>query len=309
MPRLSILIPCLGGSAEFDETLVSVLQHRPPKCEVIVAHTAAYDDPYGLSGEVDFLHCPDETTLVGLINAALDAAASPIVHVLACGLQATEGWTETAVRHLDDDEIAAVVPAVMTADGTQLASAGVRLTAAGSRAVVRDERLLAGGSGHLRAAIGAPTLSAGFYRRDVLEVLGGFDGAATDGLADVDLATRLRAMELRVAFEPDARLRDSIGSLRHPATGAIARGRAIERLFWQSAPAIAWSLSLALHSLAVLADPAAIAGRILALAEIGSAARHRRHMTEAKARLDGIRASRAQNRPPIGLPAARRRAA
>src|SRR5436305_571247 len=37
VPRLSIIIPCLGGAAEFDGTLVSVLQNRPADCEVLVA--------------------------------------------------------------------------------------------------------------------------------------------------------------------------------------------------------------------------------------------------------------------------------
>ena len=56
VPRLSIIIPCLGGGAEFDGTLVSVLQNRPADCEVIVAHTDDYGDPYALRGEVEFVH-------------------------------------------------------------------------------------------------------------------------------------------------------------------------------------------------------------------------------------------------------------
>jgi len=57
VPRLSIVIPCLGGAAEFDATLVSVLQHRPADCEVLVIHNEPYDDPYALGHEVRFVEC------------------------------------------------------------------------------------------------------------------------------------------------------------------------------------------------------------------------------------------------------------
>ncbi|MCI0358315.1 MAG: hypothetical protein L0211_07520 [Planctomycetaceae bacterium] len=300
MPRLSILIPCLGGSTEFDGTLVSVLQHRPSKCEVIVAHTAAYDDPYNLADEVEFLHCPDESSLVGLINAATDAATSPIIHVLACGLLASEGWTDAILPHFADDEVAAVVPAVMNADGSQLVSAGVHFTAAGNRAVLRNQRLLLGGSGHLRAAIGAPTLAAGFYRRDVLAALDGMNQAAGDQLADVDFALSLRELELRTEFEPAARLTQIADPLAF-AGGDFSRGRIAEKLFWLHADHVGLPLGLALHSLAVVFDPAALLGRLVAMLEIGSTARHRRRVAAAAARLAEIRA---EERETLPLPAA-----
>jgi hypothetical protein len=305
VPRLSILIPCLGGSAEFDGTLVSVLQHRPPKCEVIVAHRAEYDDPYRLSGEVEFLHCPETTSLVGLVNAATRTAASPIVHVLACGLEATDGWTGAALKHFADDEVAAVVPAVTSADGSRLVSAGMRFTAAGNRAVLRNQRLLLAGSGHLRSAIGAPTLAAGFYRRSVLMALGGFSESAGDGLADAELALDLRQLELRASLEPAAKILQIAGRSEVSHGGGFIRGRVSERLFWRSANETG-PLALALHALAVLADPTAIFGRIVALLELGSVARHRRRLAEVSRRLDE---ALAQERPTLPLPTTLRRAA
>lgn len=311
MPRLSILIPCLGGSAVFDGTLVSVLQHRPPKCEVIVAHTDEYADPYDLADEVEFLHCPNETTLVGLINSALAAAASPIVHVLACGMEATDGWTDAAVKHFADDDVAAVAPAVMTTDGSRLISAGVQFTAAGWRAILRNQRLLLGGSGHLRAAIGAPTLAAGFYRRALLDALDGFSGSAGDGLADAELALTLRDLDKRTEFEPAARIQQIFDQLSQIRDSTFTRGRASERLFWRNASEVGPPLAIALHLLAVLSDPAAILGRLVGLLEIGSVARHRHRMAEAAMRLTEMSRS-AQERPTLPLhdaPAPRRRAA
>lgn len=302
MPRLSILIPCLGGSAEFDATLVSVLQHRPPKCEVIVAHTTAYDDPYDLAAEVEFLHCPEESSLVGLINTATAAATSPIIHVLACGLVACEGWTDAVLSHFADDEIAAVVPAVMNADGSRLVSAGVCFTAAGSRAVMQNERLLLRGSGHLRAAIGAPTLAAGFYRREVLVAVEGLNQAAGDQLADVAFALSLRELDLRTEFEPTARLTQIAEPLAVSASSGFTRGRVAERLFWLNAQHVGLPLALAMHPLAVLSDPASLLGRMVALIEFGSTSRHRQRLAAAAARLAEIRA---EERDTLPLPAAR----
>jgi hypothetical protein len=250
VPRLSILIPCLGGSAEFDGTLVSVLQNRPPKSEVIVVHSAAYNDPYELGGEVEFIRCPDESSLVRLINTGIEAASSPVVHVLACGLEATEGWTDAALPHFGDEEVAAVVPAVMNSDGSRLVSAGVRFTAGGRRLVLRNERLLAAGSGHLRAAIGGPTLAAGFYRRDLLVALGGLNRAASDRLADVELAINLRELDLRTVFEPAARIIEIADPLAASHDSAFTHGRIAERLFWRSAAYVGLPLALALHPLA-----------------------------------------------------------
>src|SRR5947207_15332600 len=97
VPRLSIIIPCLGGAAEFDGTLVSVLQNRPADCEVLVAHSEPYSDPYALRGEVYFVESP-AGSIVELLNAALDATSGEVVHIVGCGIEATEAWAEGALK-------------------------------------------------------------------------------------------------------------------------------------------------------------------------------------------------------------------
>jgi hypothetical protein len=234
-----------------------------------------------------------------LINTATEAAASPIIHVLACGLLASEGWTDAVLPHFDD-EVAAVVPAIMSADGSRLVSAGVRFTAAGNRSVLRNQRLMLGGSGHLRAAIGAPSLAAGFYRRDVLVALDGLNAAAGDQFADADFAIGLREIELRTEFEPESRLMQIADPLAGPTSG-FTRGRVAERLFWLNADHVGLPLALALHPLTLLSDPGALLGRLVALLEIGSAARRRRRLAAAAARLEEIQA---EERETLPLPAA-----
>jgi len=297
VPRLSIVIPCLGGAADFDGTLVAVLQHRPAGCEVLVVHREPYGDPYRLSGEVRFLECGDASTLCGLLNAGIEAARAEIVHVLACGLEPVEGWTEPALDHFRDLEVAAVAPALLDAGGSKLLAAGVRLSAGGGRCVLRDQRLLLPGSGHLRAAIRGPTLTAGFYRRRVLEALGGFDAAATDRLADVALAVDLEALDLRTQLEPASRIARVIDPLVTAPDRALARGWAAERLFWQNAASVGLPLPLALaaHTLTVagstladLPNPTGLLGRALALCEIGSVQRKEGRLAAAAERLRAI---------------------
>src|SRR5581483_8187031 len=193
VPRLSIIIPCLGGPAEFDGTLVSVLQNRPADCEVLVAHSEPYNDPYGLRGEVQFVESPAES-LVDLLNAALDASSGEIVHVIGCGLEARENWTVSALQHFDDRDVAAVSPVVLATDQETVLTAGIRWSLGGVRHIVTDQRVISRGSGRLRAKILGPTLTAAFYRRDVLVALGGFEAGLGDDLADVAMALAIQSL-------------------------------------------------------------------------------------------------------------------
>lgn len=291
MPRLSILIPCLGGAAEFDAALVATLQHRPAGCEVVVVHRESYDDPYNLAEEVEFVRS-SESSLCGLLNAGLKASSGEIIHVLACGLAPCEGWTEAALSHFQNEEVAVVAPAVMQSDGKHLAAAGVRFTAGGNRRVLTDRRLLSPGSGHLRAAIGGPTLAAGFYRRDLLTAIGGFDGEATDWLADVSLALDLAALDLRCEFEPASRIVQTADPWANVPKQTVARGRAAERLFWRQAAQGGMPLALAAHPIAVAIDRlrdlpqlGGLVGRAAALGEVGSVRRNQARLADAAAQL------------------------
>jgi hypothetical protein len=208
------------------------------------------------------------------------------------------------LAHFGDEDVAAVVPALMNADGSQLVAAGVRMSAGGRRCVLRDGRLLLSGSGHLRTAIAGPTLAAGFYRRDVLQVLGGFDVTGTDGLADVSLALDLRALDLRSELEPSSRISQVYDPFLNLPDRPLARGRGAERLFWRNAAAVGMPLALAAHPFAVagslledLPSVSGLLGRALALCELGGLGRHARRLAAAGAaageRLEARAASRA----------------
>ena len=305
MSRLSIVIPCLGDAAEFDGTLVSVLQNRPADCEVLVAHRQPYDDPYRLRGEVRFLHCQAHS-LVELLNGAIAEAAGEVLHVVGCGLEATENWAAAALSHFADPDVASVSPLVLARDRERVAAAGVRWTLGGARRVVTDSRLLAPGSGRLRAKIIAPTLVAGFYRRDVLVALGGFE-AAMGAHADIAWGLALQGFGRLHVVEPASRLLQ----VQEPALAAsagFAHGRSAERLFWRHAVQRGLSLSLALHAFEVATAavwPSTrrafipnILGRAAAWLEFGAVQRHEEQLLAAQERLRELAELRAATQKP-----------
>jgi hypothetical protein len=295
VPRLTILIPCVGGAAEFDATLVSVLQHRPDDCEVLLVHTEPYDDPYDLTGEVNFFRVDDSTNLVQLINEGVNAADGQIVHLLGCGLEVTEGWTDAAVERFDEADVAAVSPLVLDSDRETLVAAGVRWTAGGARRVVADSRILHGGSARLRAGIEGPTLAAGFYRREVMQALGGFDANLDERYADVDLALAIAALDLRSICEPASRVVQTSAAGDDLRRWPFSRGRSAERLFWRHAEARGKLPSLVMHPFSWVGDLLATrspfgtllahAGRCFSLLEVGAVQQHERRIAEAREQL------------------------
>jgi hypothetical protein len=320
VPRLSIVIPCLGGASEFDGVLVSVLQNRPADCEVILAHGQTYDDPYHLRGEVNFIHAPDATP-VEMLNAAVHQSSGEIIHVVGCGLQTMEGWTTPALAHFDDPQVAAVAPAIMAADRESLISAGVGWSLGGARYVVRDQRVMAPGNARLRAKILGPTLAAAFYRRDVLLALDGFDAAIGIEMADVAMALAIESLGRLHVAEPTSQLIRAAGDHSQPAS-EFRRSRDAERIFWRHRGRASAIMATAFHSITAItgvltakAPLFAVAGRARAVFEFGAFKQHQDRLALAQSRLAELETLRIKARKPRTpakiepLPATKRRRA
>jgi hypothetical protein len=307
VPRLSIIIPCLGGAAEFDGTLVSLLQNRPANCEVLVLHSEPYGDPYGLGHEVRFVRVP-HGSLVDLANRGIAEATGEILHFVGCGLEVVEGWTEPALAHFDDPEVAAVSPLVLSSDTHNVIAGGVRFSLGGARRVVSDRRLLSAGTARLRASILGPTLAAAFYRRDVLAALDGFDRNLGDRLADVDIALAIQALGRLHICEPASRLIQTADPWAAIANGGFVQGRTAERLFWRSAAQRGMAASLAMHPFTILADAicanprasalTSLVGRLASTLEFGAVQRCQRRLSIASERLAELETLRATIKMP-----------
>lgn len=234
MPRLAIIIACPGGADVFEDTLVSVLQHRPAACEVLVAHSEAYSDPYQLQGEVEFLHRPNEANRCALLNHALKATQADVIHVVGCGIEATDGWTASALRHFQDDNIGSVVPLLVSAsEPLKLVAAGLHWSWGGAGGVLGTgiDRALAA---RLAPRVLGPHLQAAFYRRDVLLALGGWDEQLPAEAAALDLAISLSELEYGVELETECKLLAAAGSVEPIAS------KILEQLYWRHRPADGW---------------------------------------------------------------------
>lgn len=291
--RLSIVIPVLRSFELLEDTLLSVLENRPDRCEVVVVSAESYSDPYDLAGEVRFIEQPAASSIVDLINAGIEASAAGALHVLVCGAEVTEGWSDAPLRHLAEARIAAVAPLVLDhRQRPNIVAAGLKYLAGGQRCASL-EGLPAESAGAMPAQVLGPSIVAGFYRRDALELLGeAFSPMLGDHLADVDLALRLRRAGFEAVLEPSSIVYRCQAIIDRPRPFNAAR--LAERLFWRNAPSLGWARSLAAHSMALAADfvhPLRLLGRGVALTELGQHAEHHRHLESLAAAADSLEAA------------------
>lgn len=229
MPRLSIVIPWVGPSGPFEDTLAAVLQNRPNGCEVLVAVAHPYDDPYGLTDEVTFIATP-HADLITMVNRCIEAATAPVVQIIPCGMQVTESWTSAALLHFAEAEIAAVAPVIVNdKDHSRVLAAGINFSRGGARLAAHGGQPLA-----VEKLVQSPPMAAalagGFFRRSVLLALGGFDAKMGEASADLDLAFCLGELGLRVECEPTSVL---LATAVNGATGSYSEGLQLEKLFWK----------------------------------------------------------------------------
>jgi hypothetical protein len=245
VPRLSIIIPASGNWDALENTLVSVLQNRPPRSEVVVVHNGLYKDPYDLKDEVRFVEGAARSRLVELMNAALAASRSELVHLLPCGAVACDGWTAGAIRHFADSRVSAVAPVVLNVHSpTHVLSAGCHWLAAG--------RETAHPSGWPLSELGTaggwtgPDHAVAFYRRSALAEVGAFDATLSPGFAAIDLSLRLIQAGGQVRLESESRVMIDPSLLG--CDGPFARAWQRERLFWRHRGKRGWLRSMAAHA-------------------------------------------------------------
>lgn len=174
IPRLTIIVPHFGAAESFENSLVSVLQHRPEDCEILVPHAGDYDDPFELGDEVRFVDAGCHS-LVRQIAEAAEMARGRFVHVIADGHVATPDWTDSALAEFECHETGIVAPVVRIVGDSKVVAGSEVLFAGWRRTASSAFHLLASGSTEVgpRDCIGVEgaVLSASFWRRDLLRSL------------------------------------------------------------------------------------------------------------------------------------------
>ena len=285
-PRLSIVIPTPADTAAMEETLVSVLEHRPDDCEIVVSLGCEYADPWNIREEVRFVQAPVGSSLVGCVNLGVAASEGEVVHVLAAGWRATEGWTDRPMERLQDDDVGAVVPlGVAGDDRDHVVSAGVRCAVGGRRIDVAADTRWRKAKAVECPPTGAtvpqgPVLETGFWRSDVLELAGrGFATVCGDAMADADMAITLTRSGLRVVVEPYSQVIAPAATTGKVRTRSFVAGLHAERLFWRSVAGSSFVSALVMHVVeivrhAVVRAPLGtlpmLVGRMVAVLQFGS---------------------------------------
>jgi hypothetical protein len=198
--RLSIIVPYDRDEAAFEATLVSVLENRPEFCEVIVAHDGSYCDPFDLGDEVRFV-IGDSPDAKSLLKTAINASLGRIVHFLASGARATEGWSEEPIEMFEQADLACVAPVIRDLSaGGRVVAAGWRDTSTGLR------RPIAAGCNEPGrkdiASVQGGYLAASFWRRSVLEAIANVDLTEAISCADYVWMTAARESQWRCRVAP-----------------------------------------------------------------------------------------------------------
>jgi len=211
-PQLSILIPYLGDEPSLEATLLSVLENRPPRCEILIAHNGSYRDPYLLGDEVRFVIEPRSSTPIRNLQQGIAAAQGGVIHILQPGVTVLGGWCEEPQRILRERSVGSVASLIRNrADDDQLVSAG--WTTADSelwRPIGAGESSVGGAE---QALVHGACLAAGFYRASLLRDISA--GLALPSLAVAQMHWGLQLAELgwscRIAERSHTRATSAIG--------------------------------------------------------------------------------------------------
>jgi GT2 family glycosyltransferase len=307
------IIPVVGTTDGLENTLVSVLERRPDHCEVIVVLNTAYDDPFDLQSELQFIHAPAKTGLVGCINFGIAAAAAPIVHLLASGFEAGDGWLETATAHFADPRVAAVTPLIYdAAERDRMLAAGVGYVRGGRRVVCQASPDPSVDSP--RQSIGPAIVAASYRKAALAAVGGGLTMAVGDRLADVDLALTLSSAGWVIATDPSCRVYGA--AIDQPRSSGFMSGMWSERLFWRHAKHRGLIAEMLAHPVTAFSDslrgapfwrmPAQALGRLIAICQFGHYAVQRQVFAAAKAQAEAAQNSTMNSSKEIAVEATTR---
>ncbi len=187
MPRLSIIVPHLNDDLGLEATLLSILENRPEDCEVLIAHTGGYPDPYDLGrDEAVLVQVPTDSGLCSQLNDSIAASCAPLVHILLPGATVESGWIDVAVERFRDRSLTALgIPVLSTTTGD--VCFGLDGSALPHRRIALS-----------RARFAAPSLCGSVYRRKTLLKIGHFFSHAAREVAEVEFALLCRGLDLNV---------------------------------------------------------------------------------------------------------------
>lgn len=228
---LSIVVPTTGKADALEQTLLAVLENRPPNCEILLLNRTDYDDPYELDGEVQFVQLPAGSSLVESLQQATAAASGEIIHWLAAGSEVQAAWESAALEQFQNPDVGFVAPLLVESERAKILAAGLGYHPAG--------KVLFWGKGRAAAKWQAPSSCQGccwsgaFWRREALQAVGGLASDLGLHAGCLDLGLRIRTAGWQGIYEPKSQITQSAEMLAEEVS-AYRQAIASERLFWRN---------------------------------------------------------------------------
>lgn len=201
--RYSLVVPLLNDINEFEDTLASVLRHRPPHSQVIVVHNGGYLDPHQLDDEVELTTVEGRPSLAKVLNQAMDLADGEYLALVRPGVEIDENWQLPVEDAFGSERVASVAPLLINVNRpTRIVAAGVETDGFKNRNLcATNNRLTASNIGKANPL--GPTHWFAIYRRDVLNAIGQLDERMDDCYLDVEIGLALKTLGFKCSFEPD----------------------------------------------------------------------------------------------------------
>ncbi len=193
MPRLSIIVPYLENDAQFESTILSILENRSTDFELIIPHRGDFSDPYRLGGdEAVLIECSPSDSLITRINLATSAACSAVVETLLPGTVVQSGWAEAGLSLLSDSSVHAVCMPLIDPQ-TEAPYIGLDGRAIPHRRVTSS----------VNSCVG-PLLCGGLLRRKTMCTLGGWFDHPMIEVAELELAILAEEINLLIECSPES---------------------------------------------------------------------------------------------------------
>ena len=185
--RYSLVVPLVSDTIEFEETLASVLRHRPRQSQVIVVHNGGYLDPHQLDDEVQLTTVEGRPTLAKMLNQAMEIAEGDYLALVRPGVELDENWQLPVEDAFESDQVGSVAPLLVNVNRpTRIVAAGIETDAFKNRNLcATNNRLTASNIGKANPL--GPTQWFAIYRRDILGAIGLLDERMDDFYLDLSL--------------------------------------------------------------------------------------------------------------------------
>lgn len=203
MNHISIIIPFFRGASQeaLEETLVSVLENRPPCSEILVVLGENYTDPWEVRKEgVRFLSISRRISPTQIINEGIEHARGAVLNIVLPGTCVESGWTEDAVRAFGNSAVAVVVPTIYEQSSSQepqirncVYRIGGKISTVVSKTPFDREKTNLDSD-----SFTVPLPNAAFFRKSALEEINLLKSSFFPQIAYIDVCLMLRHLGMKI---------------------------------------------------------------------------------------------------------------